>query len=83
MDREKLRYFCIDLKSFYASVECVERGRHFDSWVIIKSFENRHGAAFFCQETLDLLLYMLYIWCVRNIPTPYVDKEGDAHEALL
>ena len=26
MDREKLRYFCIDLKSFYASVECVERG---------------------------------------------------------
>lgn len=26
MDREKLRFFCIDLKSFYASVECVERG---------------------------------------------------------
>ncbi len=26
MDRGKLRFFCIDLKSFYASVECVERG---------------------------------------------------------
>lgn len=26
MNAEKKQYICIDLKSFYASVECVERG---------------------------------------------------------
>ena len=26
MDREQRTYFIIDLKSFYASVECVDRG---------------------------------------------------------